>query len=873
MSHSRRAVRHVVTTFAIAASLAITASPVSAADVSGDLEPVGSQRAAEQRREPTPQLTKVAERPARTQIPADRYAMAGGCYTMATDGGYLTKSAGAYSLGQKAAAAPIHFQATELGRYLLWDADRQFINHDSAPAAQPAESTEWGIDGASNNFTFDAALLGQSSGWRFEMTTGCPEWPEVELDVTGAPFAGVSSLQETRGYADDHMHATTGEFLGGGIHCGRPWHKYGVEYALADCLDHSTTKGYLALPEIVLSGNASHDPTGWPTFKDWPSPESLTHEGAYYKWLERSWRGGQRIYVNLLVENEVLCVLYPNLANPTANVPGVTKNCNDMDQVRRQAKMTRDLENYIDAQWGGPGKGWFRIVDNPEDTRRIINQGKLAVILGTETSDIFNCSKGQSATDLLDQIGIANPISCSADDLDAGLDELYDLGVRQMVITHKFDNAFGGAKGDSGFNGIATNLGNFLITGSFFRMKPCTDGFAPDNTQLGPNDIPSAELSKLFGLITGGIAGLPLPVALPLYAPGDQCNERGLTELGKQMIRKMTDRHMLVDVDHFNSRSRSQALDLLEGLGYSGVLSSHSWSDDDAYPRVYGLGGFVAPYAGGSEGFVNKWRDMSAAMDGKYYWGMGYGADMNGLGAQGGPRGADVDNPVTYPFTTFGNVTVDQQHSGERVYDINADGVAQYGLYPDWIQDLKILGGPDIQTDMLRGAEAYLQTWERANGATNDACRQPELRRPASDFAKIEKGTSAKSVLYSYGQPHIRAGEQYRYCALKGKKAATVTISFRDGQVSTVSGDGASDPSGNDDGDTGKNDGDTANPGSDGGRDLGADDAAPSASSRDGLPDTGGLPVGWPLAALLTIAAGALLVHNSRRLLAPPARR
>ena len=44
-----------------------------------------------------------------------------------------------------------------------------------------------------------------------------------------------------------------------------------------------------------------HDPVGWPTFKDWPAPHSLTHEGTYYKWMERSWRAGQRILVNLLV--------------------------------------------------------------------------------------------------------------------------------------------------------------------------------------------------------------------------------------------------------------------------------------------------------------------------------------------------------------------------------------------------------------------------------------------------------------------------------------------------------------------------------------------------------------------------------------------
>ena len=68
--------------------------------------------------------------------------------------------------------------------------------------------------------------------------------------------------------------------------------------------------------------------------------------------------------------------------------------------------------------------------------------------------------------------------------------------------------------------------------------------------------------------------------------------------------------------------------------------------------------------------------------DPRYYWGIGYGADMNGFGAQGAPR-TGATNPVGYPFKSFdGKVTIDKPQSGERVYDINVDGVAHYGLYP-----------------------------------------------------------------------------------------------------------------------------------------------------------------------------------------------
>jgi hypothetical protein len=178
------------------------------------------------------------------------------------------------------------------------------------------------------------------------------------------------------------------------------------------------------------------------------------------------------------------------------------------------------------------------------------------------------------------------------------------------------------------------------------------------------------------------------------------------------------------------------------------------------------------PYAGDSEGFVAKWRRHLSWADPRYYFGIGYGADMNGLGAQGAPRGADVPNPVTYPFTALGGVEMRKQRSGQRVYDINVDGVAHYGLYPDWIEDLtKVAGaerpedGDAIFEDMGRGTEAYLQMWERAVGVSNDACRDPRALKPASVIRSLPKGASVTRVLRTAGQPHTRLDDTFSYCA------------------------------------------------------------------------------------------------------------
>ena len=118
---------------------------------------------------------------------------------------------------------------------------------------------------------------------------------------------------------------------------------------------------------------------------------------------------------------------------------------------------------------------------------------------------------------------------------------------------------------------------------------------------------------------------------------------------------------------------------------------------------------------------------------------------MNGLGAQGNPRGASVSNPVTYPFKGIEGATIRRQTAGLRTWDINTDGVAQYGLYPDWIQDLaKVAGaqsaadGRNITEDISRGPEAYLQMWERAEGIKPDSCRNPSLRRQVSAVSRSD---------------------------------------------------------------------------------------------------------------------------------------
>ena len=269
--------------------------------------------------------------------------------------------------------------------------------------------------------------------------------------------------------------------------------------------------------------------------------------------------------------------------------------------------------------------------------------------------------------------------------------------------------------------------------------------------------------------------------ALPVYPPPPHCNTRGLTDRGEYLIRLMMRRGMIVEPDHMSVRAKNRTLALLEERNYSGVIASHSWSDPSAWPRIYELGGIATPITSTSEEFVAEWRELRAARSDRFMFGMGFGADSNGLHEQPGPSENANENPVSYPFQSFdGGTTLWKQQSGQRVWDINVDGVDHYGLHPDWVEDLRLVGGDPIARDLGRGAEAYLQMWERAVGVPAERCRPQQGRFQGASLGALRLGDSAMSVLREAGQPERRSGSSYTYCVGSGP-GGDIAAAFGDG--------------------------------------------------------------------------------------------
>jgi hypothetical protein len=709
---------------------------------------------------------------ARAAQPPTRYSLVHGCYALTAANG-----------GSLADAGQVRMQATTLGRYLLYRPDSTFLaaqdDGSVRPASEPSPAADWQVEPAGSGlFTLspqsaservlavsgdgagslaDAATAGDAARIRFVPADGCAVYPEAALDATGTPAKGDTSFGQVGGLVEGHMHWMTFEYIGGKFHCGRPWHPYGIQYALPDCSSVEGPQGTAAPVQNFLNyGNPEqpHDTSGYPQLKGW-SAGNLTYEGTYWRWIERAWLGGLRLMVMGVNENRVLCELQANRET----------NCNEMDTVRRGLKDMRELQDYVDAQAGGPGKGFFQIVTNPYDARRVINQGRMAVVLEIEVSEPFDC------------MGWEQP-SCDQAQVDRQLDEMYGLGVRSMLLLNKFDNPLTGVRFDSGPVGVVINGGNKQSAGSYWSAQTCT-GPLSDNEIFQPDPQTGAALSSLLST-----AGLQSGTA-PTYPPPPHCNTRGLTDLGRHVVRRMMDLHMVVNPDHMSQAGVDQTLTLLESRRYSGVISPHGWMDPGNWPRLWKLGGVAFPGHSKADDYVKEWQKYRPRQT-PYAFGWGYGADLGGLSHQ--PDASSDGASFSYPFKSYdGKVTFERQKTGERTFDYGKEGVAQYGLYADWFNDLERIGGAGLARDMWDGAEAYLEMWERADGIRTPKCADSDHPITGRGRGPLRLGRDWLTLLRRAGQPQQRT-RAWSWCvqAKRNRDAADVAVLSRSGKVQLV---------------------------------------------------------------------------------------
>lgn len=498
---------------------------------------------------------------------------------------------------------------------------------------------------------------------------------------------------------DAHAHLAASKGFGGYMFCGSPIGD--MSTALAGCDSHSPGHLGSVLEAIVGNSSLTQPKDGYPDFSGWPNTNSLLHEAAYYKSIERLWKSGVGIVNLLFVHNRILCELYS----------GSYADCDGMQNIRNEAELATQMQYYIDQQNGGVGQGWFRIVRTPEEARRVVADGKLAVTLGVEDSEPFHCWE------------VADKPNCTKEDIDQGLDEWQAMGISGFFPIHKFDNALGGVRFDPNLTGAIFDIGQRIWYGHFWQAETCPDD-AHDQPQLFAND----ELVQALDLFEQGALHKTLPpgTLLPVYPQGNVCNVRGLTDLGKYVVRQMMKRGMIIHVDHMSVKAARDTLDLAEQAGYPGVMSEHSWADPAITGRVIRDGGFAASYilysapgipASEDPPFQEAWNINNAhAGPGHYSTAYGFSSDIDGLGTLPRAPTDNAEHPVVYPFTAINGAVFDREKYGTRSFDYNTDGgVETYGMLAEWMSDVLQRAGDqraELKRELLASGEAYVSMWE-----------------------------------------------------------------------------------------------------------------------------------------------------------------
>ncbi|MEQ1761786.1 MAG: PxKF domain-containing protein [Pyrinomonadaceae bacterium] len=441
-----------------------------------------------------------------------------------------------------------------------------------------------------------------------------------------------------------------------------------------------------------------------PDFEEWPRHNSILHQQMYIDWIKRAKEGGLRVMVALAVSNHTMA--------DAAETAGVN---DDLASMNKQIQRMKELFGRHTAD--------LEIAYTSADLRRIVNSGKLAVILGVEMDNIGNFYNPA------DHKGATYNTNPTDQDVRDEIDRLFTLGVRYIFPVHITNNAFGAAALYSSDFGIA----NKYNTGSPFSPEEVPSSGGIEFQLTHPyRPLRQSVLGNMFMFLTGPI--LPPQIMpdvfsnYPFIAPPPPTighrNSLGLTPKGETAIRYMMKKGMLIDIDHMSERSTVPVFSMATLYDYplnsghngfrnipdSSRVANENGRTDAQVQQIYSLGGMMGlGHGGSSTTFLRNYR-YGLALSGNQP--LAIGTDVNGFFPLPGlPTPAEM---VIYGPSLVRSVT------GNKTWDFNIDGMAHYGLLPEFIASTERVGmTAGEKSTFFSSAERFAQMWEKVDTSKN----------------------------------------------------------------------------------------------------------------------------------------------------------
>lgn len=398
------------------------------------------------------------------------------------------------------------------------------------------------------------------------------------------------------GLADLHTHPAAHVGFGGNLYHGDPLKP--MPEALTSCQTHhdkdpndihyGPAQGFFigvgqffsAIGQLVgihLSGNlnamrtaiyevggAMHGGVGYPALNAYRFDNKL-HQHMHIDWIKRAYEGGLRLMVAHPVHNAFLADLDPKADKTKIN-----------DRVAADDQIAY-IKRLVDAN-----STWMQIAYTSQEARQIIRDGKLCVVMGLEVDAIGDFRERDYRVDASGRV-------TQFSQLNTELDRLYSLGVRHIFPVHLTDSVFGGSALYDDF----FNFNQFYYNYSLYRVEDgiphgCYFALSPwEKTMIGSLPIAhyvNIDLNSSRRYINIGELANTFNIFNDSYRRFlGHVNARGLTDVGRQGIRKLMDLGMIIDVDHMSIKTLDEVLNMCEAREAGGVRG---------YPPASGHTGF-----------------------------------------------------------------------------------------------------------------------------------------------------------------------------------------------------------------------------------------------------------------------------------------
>jgi len=509
------------------------------------------------------------------------------------------------------------------------------------------------------------------------------------------------------------------------------------------CLHQERTHGFVA----------EGDPRN---YTDWPNAMSFAHQQYWWGHLHDAWTDGLRLAVVHFTNFKILCdVLEPDNYR-------YDYNCEDMGAVDLQIEMAHA---FVERH-----SSWMEIAYTPADARRIIGEGKLAVILAIEITDLFETGEMDYAPMVVDEQG---------EIIDRGgvltqLQRYYDLGVRVMQIGHELDSRFAGVA---------------LYSQVYALLATLVEWQEAHPRAFAHLELPGDRSNNYgFDLDENGY------------------NNVGLSEDGAILVQAMMDLGMIVDISHLSHKSTEDVFEIARANQYYPLFHSHAKLsdalsiDEDVYPlekwtprwiadRIRVTGGMVGLRTQNER--VNTWPESGVAnnCDGSsrsfaQHYALGdqgwrlplaFAVDMNGFAQQTRPRfGPEACNSA--PDTATQMDQQSQQTDAGTGTAFDRIGLGHIGLLGrGLLQDLKNLG---LDTSNLEhSAESFVRMWERATDPSRSGPFGPP---PIWEESPINVGledAEGRRIMSAYTEDAALPGH---YTLLASATAEGMRVDLRD---------------------------------------------------------------------------------------------